>query len=110
MTMASTPILQFADTTETPLPTWPEEPGPALPLFLLSVTHNTAPLALRERLALDADAQARLLSDLSHMAADLAAIVTCNRREAAPGRSFDHDCGAAQWPSCMTKRVSLPST
>lgn len=50
-------------------------------IFLLSVTHNTAPLAVRERLALDESGLVDLLDDLSDVAGEAAAIVTCNRTE-----------------------------
>ncbi|HET9014380.1 MAG TPA: glutamyl-tRNA reductase [Thermomicrobiaceae bacterium] len=50
-------------------------------LFLLSVNHRTAPLTVRERLALDAPGRRALLDDLSGLASELVALVTCNRTE-----------------------------
>ncbi len=50
-------------------------------IFLLSLTHQTAPIALREQLALDWDAQRALLADMSQIVDECAAIVTCNRTE-----------------------------
>src|SRR6185437_11648411 len=50
-------------------------------IFLLSITHHTAPLALRERLSLDRAAQRRLLGEAHAFVAECVAIVTCNRTE-----------------------------
>jgi glutamyl-tRNA reductase len=50
-------------------------------IFLLSVTHRFTPIAMRERLALDQAGQASLLSDVSDIADEAVAIVTCNRTE-----------------------------
>ena len=71
-------------------------------LSLLGINHHTAPLELRERLALDGDGVAALLRDLRADAAVAEAVLlaTCNRTElvrggagrpARPSRS----CGAA---------------
>ncbi len=50
-------------------------------IVLLSVTHHTAPLALRERLALDHAGQTLLLDDIAGLVDECVAIVTCNRTE-----------------------------
>ncbi|HUZ02564.1 MAG TPA: glutamyl-tRNA reductase [Thermomicrobiaceae bacterium] len=50
-------------------------------LFLLSVNHRTAPLVVRERLALDATERRALGEDLAGLALELVALVTCNRTE-----------------------------
>jgi glutamyl-tRNA reductase len=50
-------------------------------IFLLSVTHDTAPLALRERLALDAAGQRDLQRRIAALTRESVAIVTCNRTE-----------------------------
>lgn len=50
-------------------------------LFLLSVTHRTAPLELRERLAFDHAARDALVDDLKVAAGEVVPIITCNRTE-----------------------------
>lgn len=50
-------------------------------LFLLSVTHQTAPLAIRERLAFDPAGRDALLASLRTFVPEAAAIITCNRTE-----------------------------
>lgn len=50
-------------------------------LFLLGITHTTAPLAVRERLALDDAERGALLAELAGLTRESAAIVTCNRTE-----------------------------
>jgi glutamyl-tRNA reductase len=50
-------------------------------IFLLSVTHATAPIALRERLALDSAGQAELQRRIAATCRESIAIVTCNRTE-----------------------------
>lgn len=50
-------------------------------IFLLSLTHETAPLALRERLALDQHDQQRLLDEAHAFIDECVAVVTCNRTE-----------------------------
>ena len=50
-------------------------------IFLLSVTHDTAPLALRERLALDDAEQAEFQRRIALLTRESVAIVTCNRIE-----------------------------
>ena len=59
-------------------------------IFLLSVTHRTAPIEVRERLALDQEQQASLMDDLDEIVAEAVAIVTCNRTEIY-GVSTDRD-------------------
>ncbi|MGA7670985.1 MAG: glutamyl-tRNA reductase, partial [Nitrolancea sp.] len=72
-------------------------------IFLLSVTHHTAPIEVRERLALDQEQQAALMDDLSEIVDEAVAIVTCNRTEIY-GVSADHD--APQSVSCCLARQS----
>ena len=50
-------------------------------IFLLSVTHATAPIEIRERLALDPAAQLTLFQDIAQATSESVAIVTCNRTE-----------------------------
>ncbi len=50
-------------------------------IFLLSVTHHTSPIEVRESLALDEVQQATLMDDLSGIVDEGVAIVTCNRTE-----------------------------
>ena len=50
-------------------------------LFVLSVNHRTAPLAIRERLALDAAGSRALSEDLAGLTLEVVALVTCNRTE-----------------------------
>jgi len=56
-------------------------PNPMNEIFLLSVTHDTAPLALRERLALDTAEQHELQRRIAALTRESVAIVTCNRTE-----------------------------
>ncbi len=50
-------------------------------IFLLSVTHHTAHIAVRERLALGRDEQQSLLTEVAEIVSECVAIVTCNRTE-----------------------------
>ena len=50
-------------------------------LFLVGMTYRTAPLAIRERLALDDDGRDALFADLVPRLTEVAAIITCNRVE-----------------------------
>ncbi len=50
-------------------------------IFLLSLTHHSAPIEVRERLALDVDGKAHLLDDVRTIVDECVAIVTCNRTE-----------------------------
>jgi len=50
-------------------------------IFLLSVTHATAPIEIRERLALDPAEQLDLFQDIAGTTSESVAIVTCNRTE-----------------------------
>ena len=50
-------------------------------IFLLSLTHHTAPIEVRERVALDANGKTLLLDDIRAAVNECVAIVTCNRTE-----------------------------
>ena len=50
-------------------------------LFLVGMTYRTAPLAIREQLALDDDGRNALFADLVPRLTEVAAIITCNRVE-----------------------------
>jgi glutamyl-tRNA reductase len=52
-----------------------------MPVELLSITHRTAPVAIRERLALDAAARAALMARLAGLTGEAVALCTCNRTE-----------------------------
>lgn len=52
-----------------------------MPVELLSVTHRTAPVGVRERLALDAAARAALMARLAGLTGEAVALCTCNRTE-----------------------------
>jgi len=52
-----------------------------MPVELLSVTHRTAPVGVRERLALDVDARSALMARLARIAGEAVALCTCNRTE-----------------------------
>lgn len=52
-----------------------------MPVELLSITHRTAPVAIRERLALDAAHRAALMARLAGLAGEAVALCTCNRTE-----------------------------
>jgi len=58
-------------------------PGANIDLLLVGVSHKTAPVAVRERLAVEPDAVARALAELTGLAAvrEAAMISTCNRVE-----------------------------
>ncbi len=74
-------------------------------IFLLSVTHHTAPIEVREQLALDHDQQAALMDDLSGFVDEAVAIVTCNRTEIY-GVSAQHDAPQAV-RSCLAQRAGF---
>ncbi len=74
-------------------------------IFLLSVTHHTAPIEVRERLALDHDHQAALMDDLSGIVDEAVAIVTCNRTEIY-GVSPDPTATPAV-RSCLARRAGF---
>ncbi|MBX6340918.1 MAG: hypothetical protein IRY97_00535, partial [Thermomicrobiaceae bacterium] len=67
-------------------------------IFLLGVSHRTAPLALRERLAFAPEERAALLRDLAEVVDEAAAIVTCNRTEVY---------GVAADPSARERALAL---
>ncbi len=52
-----------------------------MPVELLSITHRTAPVGVRERLALDAAARAALMTRVASLAGEAVALCTCNRTE-----------------------------
>lgn len=76
-------------------------------LLLLSVTHRTAPLTIRDRLAFDAAERAALLRELGTTLTEAAAIVTCNRTEIyglAPG---DAGCAAERATALLARCAGM---
>jgi len=58
-------------------------PGANIDLLLIGVSHRTAPVAVRERLAVEPDGVAQALAELTGLAAvrEAAMLATCNRVE-----------------------------
>ncbi|HVW22133.1 MAG TPA: glutamyl-tRNA reductase [Opitutaceae bacterium] len=71
---ALAPVLEFQAAATAPAATL---------LFVVGATHRTAPLALRERLALKAEAEARLAGEMARIAGlrEFVILATCNRLE-----------------------------
>ena len=91
---------------------------PATPLlFFLGASHHTAPLAVREKLALDADRAAALGARLQATAGirEFAFVNTCNRVEfygvaehiTAIARLQDEFCAFQDFPSEEFARIRL---
>src|SRR4051812_20269680 len=82
--------------------------GANIDLLLIGVSHKTAPVAVRERLAVEPDATASALAELTALAAvrEAAMISTCNRVELYVAAD-DADRAAADLASVLARRAGV---
>ena len=83
-------------------------PGANIDLLLVGVSHKTAPVAVRERLAVDPDAVAAALAELTGLAQVREAVMlaTCNRVELYVAAD-DADRAAAGLAEVLARRAGV---
>ena len=87
----------------------PRDPAPPGQLFVLGATHRTAPLLLRERLALRSEAEAGLAAELSQVPGlrEFVLLATCNRTEIYGVASHAAVADRAQEVLCARQGITL---
>ena len=82
--------------------------GAIIDLLLIGVSHKTAPVAVRERLAVDPDAIAAALVELTALSPvrEAAMISTCNRVELYVAAD-DADRAAAELAGVLARRAGV---
>ncbi len=87
----------------------PRDPAPLGTLFVLGATHRTAPLLLRERLALRSEAEAGLAAELSQIDGlrEFVLLATCNRTEIYGVATHGSVADRAQQVLCSRQGISL---
>src|SRR6185437_15491603 len=85
--------------------------GAAIDLLVLGVSHRTAPVAVRERLAIVPEAMAEALAELTRLPSvrEAALLSTCNRVEIYAAVDQDGDRAAQGLAETLARRAGVPS-
>ena len=85
--------------------------GAAIDLLVLGVSHRTAPVAVRERLAIVPETMAEALAELSALPSvrEAALLSTCNRVEIYAAVDQDGDRAAQGLAEALARRAGVPS-
>ncbi|HSS38878.1 MAG TPA: glutamyl-tRNA reductase, partial [Polyangia bacterium] len=88
----------------------PEMAGPGIDLLVLGVSHRTAPVAVRERLAIVPDAVETVLTELTGLPAvrEATLLSTCNRVEIYAAVS-DVDGAVRTLGEALAQRAGVPA-
>jgi glutamyl-tRNA reductase len=76
-------------------------------ITLVGVSHHRAPVALRERVALDLGESARVASSLAEVAAEAVTLSTCNRTELYVAHDPSFDAGEAAQTLLLQREPAL---